>query len=206
FSVVNPDNSLLEARERLIFAVLKRLPHMGESFAHQIQTDYTIGLGRIRLHPHDPAKVAAQVAEARQQAEGTDVMVSWQIDGPPRGVGKDPKKFGEYVAQIFTAAEGGIERIEIINEPDGNYQPREYIDTFLRPAYEAIKRVSPDTKVIGPVTCGIGDQQLAYLEQLYALGLKELTDELSFHPYAGNFDDGDAVQRMQRLKQIIAAH
>ncbi len=206
FSVVDPDNSLLEARERLIFAVLKRQPHMGESFANQIQTDYTIGLGRIRLHPHDPAKVAAQVAEARQQAEGTDVMVSWQIDGPPRGVGKDPKKFGEYVAQIFTAAEGGIERIEIINEPDGNYQPREYIDTFLRPAYEAIKRVSPDTKVIGPVTCGIGDQQLAYLEQLYALGLKELTDELSFHPYAGNFDDGDAVQRMQRLKQIIAAH
>lgn len=206
FRVTDADDSLLEGRERLLFSVLKRMPHMGESFDNQIQTDYTIGLGRIRLHPGSPDKVAAQIEQARQQAEGTDVMVSWQIDSAPREVGMDPKKFGEFVGRIFESADGGIERIEIINEPDGNYQPREYIDSFLRPAYEAIKAISPETKVIGPVTCGIAEQQQSYVEQLYALGLKDVTDELSFHPYAGNFDDGEAVNRMRRLKEIIAAN
>lgn len=208
FTVNDAAGSLLEGQERLIFSVLKHQANMGESFANQIQTDYTIGLGRIRLHPRDDNldELAKQIEQARADAAGTDVLAGWQIDGPPRGVGNDPKKFGEFCARMFERVKDGIERIEIINEPNGTLQPKEYIDTFLRPAYENIKRVSPNTKVLGPVLCGISPDQARYLDELYRLGLKDVTDELTFHPYAGNFDDGWAVESMQKILGVIAAN
>lgn len=201
FTVKDEANSLLDARERLIFSVLKHQENMGESFANQIQTDYTIGLGRIRMHPESPEKIAAQVAEANKNAQGTDVLVTWQIDGSP--VGNDPKKFGDYMGKIAAAAGDGLNLIEIINEPNGTLQPREYINTFLRPAYENIKKAVPGVKVVGPVLCGISPDQARYLQDLYKLGLKDVTDELSFHPYAGNFDDGGAVDNMRRIMEVI---
>jgi len=208
FTVNDADNRLLEGKERLIFSVLRRQANMGEEFDNQIQTDYTIGLGRIRLHPNlgNLDECVKQAEQARAQAEGTDVFVSWQIDGPPGNVGRDPKKWGDLCFALFDRVKDNIERIEIINEPNGTLQPKEYIETFLRPAYENIKRASPNTQVLGPVLCGISADQARYLEELYQLGLKEVTDELTFHPYAGNFDDGSAADNMRRLLEIIAAN
>ena len=62
-------------------------------------------------------------------------------------VGKNAGKFGAYVESLFKDAGPYVPRIEIINEPNGNYQPKEYIDTFLKPAYEAIRKVSPTLRV-----------------------------------------------------------
>jgi hypothetical protein len=206
FTVNDAAGSLLEGRERLIFAVLKHQPGMGEKFDNQLQTDYTIGLGLLRsgVNPANVAEAAGNVARNVQEARGTDVNVSYAIDGSP--VGNDPRRFGEVCFQLFQQVKDGIPRVEIINEPNGTLQPKEYVDTFLRPAYENIHRASPGTKVLAPVLCGIGPEQARYLEDLYKLGLKGLTDELTFHPYAGNFDDGDAVPSMQRLAAIIAAN
>ncbi|MBI2194980.1 MAG: discoidin domain-containing protein [Planctomycetes bacterium] len=206
FMVQDGAGSLLKGRERLIFSLLKRQPSMGERFDNPIQTDYTIGLGfvRVSMDPSRVDEVERVVKERQKEAEGTDVNVSYQIDGSP--VGNDPKRFGEVCSKLFERVKDGIPRVEIINEPNGQLQPKEYIETFLRPAYESIKKASPNTKVIGPVLCGISADQARYLEELYRLGLKGLTDELSFHPYAGNFDDGDATQSMERLMRIIAAH
>ena len=147
---------------------------------------------------------AAGRGAKREKRPGTDVNVSYQIDGSP--VGNDPKRFGEVCYKLFERVKDSIPRIEIINEPNGTLQPKEYIETFLRPAYENIHRASPGTKVLGPVLCGIGPEQARYLEDLYKLGLKGLTDELTFHPYAGNFDDGEAVSSMQRLSAVIATN
>jgi hypothetical protein len=208
FTVNDAKDSLLEGKERLIFSVLKHQANMGERFDNQIQTDYTIGLGFIRLHPNlentdEAAKNADQwVAEA----QGTDVTLDYQIDGPPGSVGNDPKKFGELMAKAFAKLDGKVPQIEIINEPNGTLEAKAYVETFLRPAYENIKRVAPTTKVIGPVLCGIGPDQARYLDELYKLGLKNLTDELSFHPYCGNFDDGNAPEAMRRLIEIITAN
>jgi hypothetical protein len=206
FTVNDAKDSLLEGRERLIFSVLKHQAGMGEKFDNQIQTDYAIGLGLIRssMNPANVDEVARNVARNVQDAQGSDVNVSYQIDGSP--VGNDPKRFGEVCFKLFERVKAGIPRVEIINEPNGTLQPKEYVDTFLRPAYENIRKASPGTKVLGPVLCGIGTEQARYLEDLYKLGLKGLTDELTFHPYAGNFDDGDAVTSMQRLTAIIAAN
>jgi hypothetical protein len=194
-------DSLLEGRERLIFSVLKHDPNMGERFDNQIQTDYTIGLGLIREGASDDLK---RLAEIEANAKGTDVNVSFAIDGSP--VGNDPKKFGEYVFKLFDKVKDRIQRVEIINEPNGRMQPKEYVDTFLRPAFENIRKASPNTKVLSPVMCGIGNDEALYLKDLYKLGLKDLCDELTFHPYAGNFDDGAAIENMQRLQEIIAAN
>ncbi|MGB2822092.1 MAG: discoidin domain-containing protein, partial [Phycisphaerae bacterium] len=145
-----------------------------------------------------------RLAGIAEDAKGTDVNVSFAIDGSP--VGNDPKRFGEWVHRLFSKAKDRIQRVEIINEANGRMQPKEYVDTFLRPAYENIRKASPNTKVLSPVMCGIGADQARYLEELYKLGLKDLCDELTFHPYAGNFDDGAAVENMQRLQEIIAAN
>jgi len=201
FTVNDAANSLLEGKERLIFSVLKHQANMGERFDNSIQTDYTIGLGLIREGVTDDLKRLAKIEE---DAKGTDVNVSFAIDGSP--VGNDPKRFGEWCFKLFDKVKDKIPRVEIINEPNGTMQPKEYIDTFLRPAYESIKKASPNTKVLSPVLCGISAEQASYLEALYKLGFKSLCDELTFHPYAGNFDDGSAVENMQRLQQIIAAN
>jgi len=192
---------MLEGKERLIFSVLERQPHMGERLDSEIQTDYTIGLGLIRVGVTDDVKRLAKIEEA---AKGTDVNVSFAIDGSP--VGRDPKRFGDWAFKLFSTVKDKIPRVEIINEPNGTMQPKEYLDTFLRPAYENIKKASPNTKVLAPVMCGISADQARYLEELYKLGLKGLCDELTFHPYAGNFDDGPAAGNMARLQEIIAAN
>ena len=206
FTVNDAKDSLLEGSERLVFSRLKRHPLMGERFDNPIQTDYAIGLGLLRhsIHEKTGADLVKTAQRYAEQAGGTDVNVSYQIDGSP--VGKNAGKFGAYVESLFKEAGAFVPRIEIINEPNGNYQPKEYIDTFLKPAYDAIKKVSPETKVIAPVLCGIAPDQQHYLEELYKLGLKDLTDELSFHPYAGNFDDGHGVASMRRLAAIIEAN
>ena len=206
FTVNDAADSLLEGKERLIFSVLKRQANMGERFDNQVQTDYTIGLGLMRVGVN-PAKVDEAERIVQRHAEmvkGTDVNISYAIDGSP--VGNDPKRFGEVCLDLFQRVKDNIPRIEIINEPNGTLQPKEYIDTFLRPAYENIKNASPDSKVVAPVMCGIGPDQARYLRELYQLGLKDLTDELSFHPYAGNFDDGNGPEAMLRLMEIINAN
>jgi hypothetical protein len=206
FTVNDATESLLEGKERLIFSVLKRQPNMGESFDDQVKTDYTIGLGlmRVGVNPAKPEEAERLVKQYVESAKGTDVNISYSIDGSP--VGNDPKRFGEVCRQLFERVKENIPRIEIINEPNGRLQPREYVDTFLRPAYENIKKASPNSKVVAPVMCGIGPDQARYLKELYQLGLKDLTDELSFHPYAGNFDDGNGVESMRRLMDIINAN
>jgi hypothetical protein len=207
FSVNDDKSTLLESSERLIFSVLKPMPNMGQSFQNQMQTNYTIGLGFSRIGI--PAKIVDAekvVTNAAKSAEGTDVLVSYQIDDPPREVGNDPQKFGQYTFDLFTQLGDRIPSIEIINEPNGRLEPKFYIETFLRPAYENIKKASPKTKVLGPVLVGISNDAARFLSELYKLGLKDVTDELTFHPYAGNFDDGNAVRDMQRLQQIIAAN
>ena len=206
FTVNDARESLLEGSERLIFSRLKRHPLMGERFDSQVQTDYTLGLGLLRhsIHEKTGAELVKTAQRYAEQAAGTDVNISYQIDSSP--VGKNAGKFGAYVESLFKEAGAFVPRIEIINEPNGNYQPKEYIDTFLKPAYDAIRKVSPGTKVVAPVLCGIAPDQQRYLEELYKLGLKELTDELSFHPYAGNFDDGHGVASMRRLAAIIEAN
>lgn len=206
FTVNNAEGSLIEGSERLVFSRLKRHPQMGESFDNKVQTDYTIGLGFLRhsILEKSAEALASTAKQYAEQAKETDVNVSYQIDGSP--VGRDAGKFAKYIETFFKEAGQFIPRVEIINEPNGTMQPKEYIDTFLRPAYETIKKVSPDTKVVGPVLCGIAPDQQIYLEELYKLGLKDVTDELSFHPYAGNFDDGHAVASMRRIAQIIEAN
>ena len=207
FTVNDASESLLEGKERFMFSILKHQANMGESFANTLQTDYTLGLGLTREGiPPDPKVLEKTVAERLEQGKNTDVNVSYAIDGPPGNVGNDPKKFGKWCQDIFSVIKDNVPRVEIINEPNGTLQPKEYIDTFLRPAYENIKQASPNTKVVGPVLCGISGDQARYLQELYKMGLKNLTDELSFHPYAGNFDDGAAVEAMTRIMQVIAAN
>ena len=206
FTVNDAKNSLLEGQERLIFSVLKHQANMGEKFDNQIQTDYTIGLGFTRqgINLLDADQVVRAVALNAENVKGTDVSVSYQIDGSP--VGNDPKKFGEACSNLFSRVKDGVPRVEIINEPNGTLQSKEYVNMFLRPASENIHAASPKTKVLGPVLCRIDSDSARYLSELYKLGLKDLVDELTFHPYSGNFDDGEAVQNMERLVNVIAAN
>ncbi|MDP6361224.1 MAG: hypothetical protein QF473_39285, partial [Planctomycetota bacterium] len=127
FTVNDASGSLLEGKERLIFTVLKRQANMGERFDNQVQTDYTIGLGlmRVGVNPAKPDEAERIVKQRVEWAKGTDVNISYAIDGSP--VGNDPKRFGEVCQQLFDRVKENIPRIEIINEPNGRLQPKEYV-------------------------------------------------------------------------------
>jgi len=72
---------------------------------------------------------------------------------------------------------------EIINEPNADYFPEEYL-VYLKSAYQIIKKFNSGSKVIG--ICSSGDWGLpagSFLEECIKLGGLNYMDITSYHPY-----------------------
>lgn len=99
----------------------------------------------------------------------------------------DPNAYGSFVAFLAARYGSKLAAIEVWNEPDqanedyfaGPNKAQRYA-ALLRAAYPAIKRANPETTVLGGSLVGSNG---AFLQALYAAGIKGYYDGLSVHFY-----------------------
>jgi spore germination protein YaaH len=121
----------------------------------------------------DPSAAAGMVSAAR--ANGFKILIS--IPGPPY---PESINFTEYVNFLRGVASYQPDAIEVWNEmnldrewPAGQIDPASYVNNMLAPGYNAIKSVSPGTKVIigALAPTGFDNGTNAWSDQRYTQGL-----------------------------------
>ncbi|GIK37438.1 MAG: hypothetical protein BroJett011_12710 [Chloroflexota bacterium] len=117
------------------------------------------------------------------------------VEGPPQ----DPGQYAGFVARVADRYRGKVQAIEIWNEQNlwyeaggaGRINPANYVQ-LLQLSYQAIKAANPDMIVVsGALTPAgsVGDlavDDLDYLNQMYANGVKGFFDALGAHPSGYN--------------------
>jgi hypothetical protein len=117
------------------------------------------------------------------------------VEGPPA----DPATYAEFVARVADRYRGKVQAIEIWNEQNlwyeaggkGRINAGNYVQ-LLQLSYQAIKSVNQDMIVIsGALTPAgsVGDlavDDIDYLNQMYANGVKGYFDALGAHPSGYN--------------------
>jgi hypothetical protein len=95
---------------------------------------------------------------------------------------KDWEKFRKLVGfAVKNMSNKPLEYIEVANEPDMSWKgPWSGLVQYHKEMAQAVKSVSPTTKIIGPCLCNISIKEL---KNLYSLGLFEYLDGLSIHAY-----------------------
>jgi len=89
-----------------------------------------------------------------------------------------------YVRNVARHYQGRLRYFEIANEPNLYLAPQDYL-TCLKAAYEEIKAVDPNNRVVGFCSTGdLGGSLTEYLESCFKLGGLQYADIVSFHPYA----------------------
>lgn len=112
--------------------------------------------------------------------------------------GMDWDKYGALVEEAARRCKAaGIRYYEVINEPNTAGGPR--IDQLVelhRVTYEAVKRVDPEARVMGPSPYLLS---VDYIERFFAAGGARWIDDLSMHAYNSNAETLDAMPRLRRL-------
>lgn len=117
---------------------------------------------------------------------------------PPR----DPDDYGAIVGRLAKRYAGRLAGFEIWNEPDheqefyfaGPDKPQRYA-ALLKAAHREIKRADPSARVIAGSLVGADG---AFLEALYAAGIKGSYDGLAIHYYNLTFASIRNIRRVQR--------
>ena len=115
-------------------------------------------------------------------------------DGPPA----DPQTFARFVGELAQRYKGGVQAIEVWNEQNlaregggAPMPPADYV-ALLSAAYQAIKTADPSIVVVsgGPTPAGdvpgAAIDDIAYLNAMYAAGLKSVSDTVGVHPSGYN--------------------
>lgn len=112
------------------------------------------------------------------------------VEGPPA----DPNTYASFVGEFASRYCGRVQAVEVWNEQNLHYEwGNEAIDAarymrLLSAAYSAIKNACPQMLVISGAPTPTGAQPPAaipdftYLEQMYQLGLKNVSDGIGVHP------------------------
>ncbi|MFA6294013.1 MAG: LamG-like jellyroll fold domain-containing protein, partial [Victivallales bacterium] len=97
----------------------------------------------------------------------------------------NPAFHQEHLRNLVTRYKGKVKYWEILNEPNSGHSQGMtaaiYVK-FLKEAYDIIKGIDPEAKVVGP--CGTSNYQ-EWTEEVLAAGGGEYLDILSFHNYIG---------------------
>ena len=133
----------------------------------------------------------------------------FRAEGPPA----DPNTYAMFVGQVAAHYKGKVQAIEVWNEQNIDYEwgrepfdPARYM-ALLKASYNAIKSVNPDMIVVSGAPTPTGApppaamDDLEYLRQMYANGLKQYSDAIGAHPsgfanppdalfQGGDFDPG----------------
>jgi hypothetical protein len=115
-------------------------------------------------------------------------------EGPPA----NPETFARFVGEMLQRYRTGVQAIEVWNEQnlarEGGGAPMpagEYV-ALLSAAYRTIKSVDPSVIVVSGAPTPAGDvpgaaiDDIRYLEQMYAAGLKNVSDAIGVHPSGYN--------------------
>lgn len=121
------------------------------------------------------------------------------------------ERFKDDVRKVVLALRHEIRYWEVFNEPNlwrhehgpgkgtPSMPPQKYVP-LLKAAYEAVKSVDPDLKVVGVCLNGASFE---YLQQAMDLGAGKYMDVFSFHPYRNAPDDPDTYGDLLHLRQIV---
>jgi hypothetical protein len=117
------------------------------------------------------------------------------VEGPPA----NPQDYADFVGAFAARYKGRVKAIEVWNEQNLWYEwghepldPGRYVDLLCR-AYQAIKAQDPGMVVVaGALTpTGVNDgstaiDDVAYLQRMYAAGVKRCSDAIGAHPSGYN--------------------
>jgi len=134
-------------------------------------------------------KVLLSIPKAPDWARPADDDKS--VEGPPQ----DPLKYAEFVGRVSDRYRGKVQAIEVWNEQNlyyeaggqGRVNPAAYAE-LLKLSYTAIKSVNPDMIVVAGALTPTGApppvalDDLEYLRQMYANGVKDHFDAIGAHP------------------------
>jgi hypothetical protein len=111
-------------------------------------------------------------------------------EGPPA----DPKIYARFVGEMVQRYKGGVQAVEVWNEQNlaregggAPMPPKDYV-ALLAAAYKAIKSADPAVIVVSGAPTPAGDvagaaiDDITYLGQMYAAGLKGVSDAIGVHP------------------------
>ncbi len=122
--------------------------------------------------------------------QGTDLTQ----EGPPA----DPTTYARFVGEMSQRYRTGVQAIEVWNEQnlarEGGGAPMPAADyvTLLSTAYQTIKSVDPAVVVLSGAPTPAGDvpgaaiDDITYLGQMYAAGVKGVSDAIGVHPSGYN--------------------
>lgn len=95
------------------------------------------------------------------------------------------------IQQTAMSLKGKVDAFEIGNELSTHYTPEQYL-VILQAAYNAIKSIDPNMKVVGGVTLQYDEP---WLKRLVDLGAADYLDAISFHIYSTRNPEGAGVIR-----------
>lgn len=119
--------------------------------------------------------------------------------------------FARFAAAAASHFQGRGIAWEVWNEPDYTlfWYPTPLADDYMalaRPTIQAIRRADPQATIVAPALIGLEPRYLTswtFLERCLALGLADLIDVLSVHPY--RLDAPESVTAdYQRLRALLA--
>ena len=145
-------------------------------------------------------QMAASVAAQKKYG----CTVFWLMESPPKWLLKDPPGFEHALGQVISRYKDKNKYWMLINEPNLNMKPQDYVNNFLLPLYRAAKKADPEAKVMGPDTCGL---QPDWLEKVYAAGGK--MDIVDMHPYTGHhrsWEEHGLADTWRKVREVMAAH
>lgn len=156
------------------------------------------GLPEVRIHPGKDEQALRTTDAEVAVAEQAGVTFVVQL------VDNMKSLTPEYVRLVATRYKGRVRYYEVCNEPNFSCGPDEYFRGHEM-AYQIIKQLDPQAHVMGPATVNMN---LPWLERLYDLGFKNISDAISIHDYEGHESITPEHWRwkMSQVRRIMAAH
>lgn len=174
-----------------------------------------IGLSRVMAQPgvfdfehYDP--IVDRLEKERLQTllilEGFD----WEVEKTRPDLVplyKHPEAWRQFVRAVVSRYHTRVKVWEIWNEQDGGFwKPRpdasQYVP-LLKIAYEEIKAIDPDARVMVGGLCG---WNVDYLRQMYAAGAAGHFDIVAVHPYGWGPDaNPQALAKMTEFRSVMAS-
>lgn len=134
------------------------------------------GLPNVRIHPGKDDKALAKTDQEIAAAEKAGITFLVQL------VDNMKNLTPEHVRRVVTRYKGRVKYYEVCNEPNFSSKPDEYFAGH-KMAWQIVKEVDPQAKVMGPATVNLN---LEWLARLYELGFKDVSDIISLHDYEGH--------------------
>ena len=156
------------------------------------------GLPNMRIHPGKDDKALEKTDAEIAAAEKAGLTYLVQL------VDNMKNLTPEHVRRVAERYKGKVKHYEVCNEPNFTASVDDYFKGH-KMAFEIIRQVDPQAKVMGPATVNI---DLNWMRRLYELGLKDVTDIIAIHDYEGHesITPEHWAWKYGELRRIMAAN